>query len=97
MEAFGGQEIVSADVEWTFPLEFVEVVWGDGVHTGRQVISATDLPPFGRHHFRIPFDPAGKKWVRFAAWDSAGEGAMEQPIKLPGAAASAAEDPPPAR
>ena len=30
----------------------------------------------------IPFDATGKKWVRFAAWDAAGNGAMVQPIKL---------------
>lgn len=32
--------------------------------------------------FRIPFDATGKKWVRFAAWDVAGNGALVQPIKL---------------
>jgi hypothetical protein len=37
---------------------------------------------FGRHHFQIPFDAAGKKWVRFAAWDTAGNGAMVQPIRV---------------
>ena len=58
------------------------MVWGDGVKTDRQIISATDLPPFGKHHFQIPFDATGKKWVRFAAWDSAGNGAMVQPVKL---------------
>ena len=36
----------------------------------------------GSNHFEIPFDAAGKKWVRFAAWDSAGNGAMVQPVKL---------------
>ncbi|MSO83781.1 MAG: hypothetical protein EXQ53_10885 [Acidobacteria bacterium] len=73
---------IAADVEWTFPLDFVEVVWGDGVRTERQIVSATDLPPFGRKRFEIPFDATGKKWVRFAAWDTAGNGAMVQPIKL---------------
>jgi hypothetical protein len=72
---------VTADIEWTFPLEFVEVVWGDGKRTDRKIVSATDLPAFGKHHFEIPF-PAGQKWVRFAAWDSAGNGATAQPVKL---------------
>jgi hypothetical protein len=36
----------------------------------------------GSKHFEIPFDAAGKKWVRFAAWDTAGNGAMSQPVKL---------------
>jgi hypothetical protein len=78
----GRQRTIEAEVEWTFPLEFVEVVWGDGTTTNRQIISATDLPPNGRQHFSIPFDTAGRKWVRFAAWDSAGNGALVQPIKL---------------
>ena len=71
-----------ADVEWTFPLNFVEVIWGDGSRSDRQVIPATDLPPMSGHHFEIPFDATGRKWVRFSAWDSAGNGAMVQPVKL---------------
>jgi hypothetical protein len=73
---------VAADVEWTFPLEFVEVVWGDGQTTGRRIVPATDLPPFGRHRFDIPIDPGAWRWVRFAAWDSSGNGALVQPVKL---------------
>ena len=30
----------------------------------------------------IPFDAAGKSWVRLAAWDSAGNGAFVQPVWL---------------
>jgi hypothetical protein len=82
VQGTGARRSISADVEWTFPLEFVEVVWGDGVRTGRQIISGADLPAFGKHHFQIPFDTVGKKWVRFAVWDSAGDGAMVQPVKL---------------
>jgi hypothetical protein len=78
----GKRSQVVADVEWTFPLDMVEIVWGDGKTTGRQVISATDLPPFGSHRFEIPFDARGKKWIRFAAWDSASEGAFVQPVRL---------------
>ncbi len=72
----------TAEVEWTFPLEFVELVWGDGKTTGRQIVRATELGPMGSHRFQIPFDAAGKKWVRFAAWDSAGNGAFTQPAVL---------------
>ena len=34
----GAQRTYSAEVEWTFPLEFVELVWGDGHTTGRQIV-----------------------------------------------------------
>ncbi len=47
-----------------------------------QIIQATDLPAFGKKHFEIPFNADGKVWVRFAVWDSAGNGAVVQPIKL---------------
>jgi hypothetical protein len=82
VQGSGAQRTIVADVEWTFPLEFVEVVWGDGRTTDRKIIPATDLPPFGSHRFQIPFTAAGQKWVRFAAWDSAGNGALVQPITL---------------
>jgi hypothetical protein len=78
----GTQRTITADVEWTFPLNFVEVVWGDGKKVDRQVISATEVAAFGSKHFAIPFDASGKAWVRFAVWDSAGNGAFVQPIWL---------------
>ncbi|MGB6153688.1 MAG: hypothetical protein WBG48_17025, partial [Pricia sp.] len=81
-EGTGLNRSLVAEVEWTFPLDFVELVWGDGKTTERQIISTTDLPAFGKKQFRIPFETKGKKWIRFAAWDIAGNGAMLQPIFL---------------
>ncbi|OLE83140.1 MAG: hypothetical protein AUF76_07255 [Acidobacteria bacterium 13_1_20CM_2_65_9] len=86
VEGTGDERSITADVEWTFPLDFVEVVWGDGQKTDRQIIPTTDLPAFGKKRFQIPFKAAGKKWVRFAAWDVATNGAFVQPIKLTNAA-----------
>jgi hypothetical protein len=82
VEGAGNRRTIAADVEWTFPLSFVEVVWGDGTTIDRQIVPATDLAPFGTKHFSIPFDAAGKAWVRFAVWDSAGNGAFVQPVWL---------------
>ena len=78
----GSHQILAPEIEWTFPLDFIEVIWGDGTTTGRQVIPTTELPPMARRRFNIPFDPTGKKWVRIAAWDSAGNGAMGQPVRV---------------
>ena len=61
VQGAGSKRTIAADVEWTFPLDFVEVVWGDGEKTDRQIIPATDLPPFGRKHFEIPFDATGQE------------------------------------
>jgi hypothetical protein len=81
-EGSGADARVVATVEWTFPLDFVEVVFGDGERTTSRRMSATDLPAFGRETFTIPFDATGQAWVRFAAWDSAGNGAMTMPVWL---------------
>jgi hypothetical protein len=82
VEGTGAKRTVAADLEFTYPLEFVEVVWGDGKKVDRQVIKATDTTAHGTKKISIPFDATGKVWVRFAVWDSAGNGAFVQPIWL---------------
>ncbi len=86
VEGTGAKRTVAADLELTYPLDFVEVVWGDGKKVDKQVIRATDTTAHGTKKISIPFDATGKVWVRFAAWDSAGNGAFVQPMWLrPGA------------
>ena len=82
VEGSGAKRTYNAEVEWTFPPEFAELVWSDGKTVGRQIIGLSEMAPFSSHKFRIPFDAAGKKWVRFALWDSAGNGAFTQPAHL---------------
>ena len=83
-EGDGADMRIVAEVQWSFPLEFVELVFGDGESTTTRRMSATDLPAFGSETFTIPFDATGLAWVRFAAWDSAGNGALTMPIWLGG-------------
>lgn len=82
VEGSGAKRTYTADAEWTFPPEFAELVWSDGSKVDRQVIKMSEMAPFSSHKFKIPFDVAGKRWVRFAVWDSAGNGALTQPIHL---------------
>jgi hypothetical protein len=82
IEGSGAKRTYAAEAEWTFPPEFAELVWSDGNTVERQVIDMKAMPPYSNHKFRVPFDAAGKKWVRFAVWDSAGNGAFTQPIHL---------------
>jgi hypothetical protein len=82
VEGSGPKRTYSAEVEWTFPPEFAELVWSDGAKVDRELISLKDMAPFSSRKFRLPFDAAGKKWVRFAVWDSAGNGALTQPVHL---------------
>jgi hypothetical protein len=80
IEGSGSKSVYTASIEYTFPLDFAELVWSDGSKVERQIINLTDTTPFGTKTFRIPFDATGKKWVRFAVWDSAGDGAWLQPV-----------------
>jgi hypothetical protein len=84
IEGSGAKRTYTAEVEWTFPPEFAELVWSDGKNVERHAIPLTEMAPFTSHKFSVPFDAAGKKWVRFAVWDSAGNGAFTQPVHLDG-------------
>jgi hypothetical protein len=55
---------------------------GDGKTTGRKIVPLTDLAPMTNQKFPVPFGPADKKWIRFAVWDSAGNGSFAQPVRL---------------
>ncbi len=77
-----GDEIeVNADVRATFPLQFAEVVWGDGEGTQRQVIDLSDTSEFhsGSYEWNVP--APGWKWARLAVWDVAANGAFVNPVR----------------
>ena len=61
VDGSGDDRTISAQVEWTFPLDFVEVVWGDGKTVNRQIISTTDLAPHSSKRFRIPIRTKGEE------------------------------------
>lgn len=82
VEGTGPKRTITADLEWTYPLEMIEVTWGDGKKIDSQVVKATDTGAHGTKKISIPFDAAGKAWVRMAVWDSAGNGAFVQPMWL---------------
>ncbi len=76
----GGKAVF--DVEWTFPLEYAELVSGDGEKVYRQKLILGDSGAFGRRTFSMPFDPSHRKWVRLEVWDVAVDGAFTQTITL---------------
>jgi hypothetical protein len=84
VEQTGAKARYVADLEWTFPLDMVEVIWGDGKVAHRTIVDTRGMAPFGRHRFDIPFDAGRARWARLAAWDSAGNGAMTQPVAIGG-------------
>lgn len=72
---------IGADVEWTFPLAFVEVHYGNGKVTFTKQVKATSFPANSSHSFEIVIPAKDARWVRFSAWDIASNGAVIQPLK----------------
>lgn len=75
-----GKIVVEANMQYTYPLEMAEVVWGDGSQTFRKVIPLTDVHEFGEKTFRWNVDAKDWKWARLAVWDVAGNGAFTNPV-----------------
>jgi hypothetical protein len=71
---------VTANIEWTFPLAFAEVVSGDGTKIYRDRIDLADTQSFSSRIIRIPVDLGNRKWVRLEVWDVAANGAFTQPL-----------------
>lgn len=80
----GARPQISAQLAWTLPLAFAEVVAGDGTQVVRQRIDLSDTRAHGARAFTAPLPTqTGLRWVRLAVWDIAGNGAFSQPIALP--------------
>ncbi len=71
---------VEAQIEWTFPLVFAEIIFGDGNKVTRQRIELADTESFGTRTLRANVNLTGQKWVRFEVWDIAANGAFTQPV-----------------
>lgn len=80
----GGYEsevVVRVDVQSTFPLQFAEIVWGDGEGTYRTIIDLADTVAFGSGSFRWTIAAPGWTWARLAVWDVAANGAFVNPVR----------------
>jgi len=78
----GSQDVirVQARVQWTFPLQFAEIVWSNGAETFRQIIPLETTRAFGDSVFQWKTDGLNWKWSRLAVWDVAGNGAFTNPV-----------------
>ena len=73
---------VSFSLQWTFPLNFAEIISGDGIKVYREKINLDSTLPFGKKTIQIPLDLSKRKWVRLEVWDIAGSGAFTQTVWL---------------
>jgi len=84
LRASSATEIVAAvRADWTFPLQFAEIVWGDGQSVHREVIELSETRGFGSRRFEWRAQANGWKWARVAVWDIAGNGAFVNPFWRP--------------
>jgi hypothetical protein len=78
--AAAGKPELKADITWTFPLAFAEVISGDGQQVFRERIDLSDTRPFGSRTLTLPVALRGRHWVRLEVWDIAVNGAFTQPV-----------------
>lgn len=77
-----GKATVNMQLNWTFPLNFVEIISGDGNKVYRDRINLNTTQAFGKQNFKWTVNLNGRKWVRVEAWDIAANGAFTQMIWL---------------
>jgi hypothetical protein len=75
-----GKTIVSFNVRWTFPLNFAEIISGDGEHVYRDRMVLDHTRAFGDQTFQKLIDLRDRKWVRLEVWDVAADGAFTQTV-----------------
>ena len=71
---------ITTTLDYTFPMRFAEVVWGDGTDTHREMFPLFSTNEFGHSTFHWKVDAKNWTWARFAVWDIAGNGAYVNPI-----------------
>lgn len=76
----GKKSLVNFRLNWTFPMQFAELITGDGKEVFREKIDLTNTVAFGEQSFSRQIDLTGKKWIRLEAWDAAVNGAFTQTI-----------------
>jgi len=69
---------IQLKLNWTFPMNFIEIISGDGKKIYRDKIDLSDTKAFGDRLFQFKTKLTGRKWVRVEAWDIAANGAFSQ-------------------
>ena len=73
---------LTVELEWTFPMAFAEVTWGEGDEIKRKKFSLSSTKELvdNVQRFTWAVDLHLAKWVRFEAWDIARNGAFTQTL-----------------
>lgn len=77
-----GNAKIVLDVQWTFPLNFAEIISGDGKQVYHEKVNLNDTKAFGKKRFTFPVNLKNRTWVRVEVWDAAVNGAFSQTVWL---------------
>lgn len=77
-----GKVTVRLQLKWTFPLDYLEIVMGDGNHVRRHRVDLATTKAHGQDQWDLEVDVADQTWLRLEVWDVATNGAFTQPIWL---------------
>ncbi|KEO75631.1 CehA/McbA family metallohydrolase domain-containing protein [Anditalea andensis] len=69
-------------IDWTFPLNFIEIIFGDGKDVHRKKLDLSETEAFGNKYYNFMIDLKDQKWVRAEVWDVAVNGAFTQTVWL---------------
>ena len=69
-----------ADLEWTYPLSYMEIISGDGTTIYRDRIDLSHTTEFNSETIDRNVDLSNRSWVRIEVWDIARNGAFTQPV-----------------
>lgn len=73
---------IQLKIAWTFPLNFAEIISGDGKNVYRDRINLDTTKAFDRQNFTFHTILKNRKWVRVEVWDVAANGAFTQSVWL---------------
>lgn len=77
-----GNAAISFSLQWTFPLNYAEIISGDGEKVYRHKINLDNTTAFGKKTTTLSLNLKGRKWVRLEVWDAAANGAFTQTVWL---------------
>jgi len=69
---------IKLKLNWTFPMNFVEIISGDGSKVYREKVDLTKTQAFGSKLLQLKTNLSNRTWVRVEAWDIAANGAFSQ-------------------
>lgn len=75
-----GKAAIDIAIDWTFPLQYLDIVSGDGQQVYREHINLDNTASFGKKKYNFPVSLPNRTWVRVEVWDVAANGAFTQMV-----------------